>query len=35
MSNEKDIIIEPQEGFQKSFVQSNVDVVFGGGVLAA
>ena len=35
MSNEKDIIIEPQDGFQKSFVQSNVDVVFGGGVLAA
>lgn len=35
MSNEKDIIIEPQEGFQRSFVQSNVDVVFGGGVLAA
>ena len=35
MSNEKDIIIEPQEGFQKSFVQSNADVVFGGGVLAA
>ena len=35
MSNEKDIIIEPQEGFQTSFVKSNVDVVFGGGVLAA
>ena len=35
MSNEKDIIIEPQEGFQKSFVKSNADVVFGGGVLAA
>lgn len=35
MSTEKDIKIEPQEGFQKSFVQSNVDVVFGGGILAA
>lgn len=33
MSTEKDIKIEPQEGFQKSFVQSNVDVVFGGGNL--
>lgn len=33
MSSVKDITIEPQEGFQKSFVQSNVDVVFGGGNL--
>lgn len=33
MSTEQDIKIEPQEGFQKSFVQSNVDVVFGGGNL--
>ncbi len=33
MSNEKDIIISPQEGFQKSFASSNVDVVFGGGNL--
>ncbi len=33
MKEEKDIKIEPQEGFQKSFVQSNVDVVFGGGNL--
>lgn len=35
MSTEKDIKIEPQEGFQKSFVQCNVDVAFGGGILAA
>lgn len=35
MSSVKDITIEPQEGFQKSFVKSNVDVVVGGGVLAA
>lgn len=33
MSNEKDIIISPQEGFQQSFVSSNADVVFGGGNL--
>lgn len=26
-------IIKPQEGFQEQFVRSNVDVVFGGGVL--
>ena len=35
MGSVKDITIEPQEGFQKSFVKSNVDVVVGGGVLAA
>lgn len=28
-------IIRPQPGFQEKFVQSNVDVVFGGGVLNA
>ena len=28
-------IIRPQEGFQEKFVRSNVDVVFGGGVLSA
>lgn len=27
--------IRPHEGFQNDFVRSNVDVVFGGGVLAA
>lgn len=33
MSTEQDIKIEPQEGFQRSFVQSNADVIFGGGNL--
>lgn len=33
MVKEKDIKIEPQEGFQMSFASSNVDVVFGGGNL--
>lgn len=28
-------IIRPHQGFQERFVRSNVDVVFGGGVLAA
>ena len=27
-------IIKPQPGFQEKFVCSNVDVVFGGGVLS-
>jgi len=27
----KDKIIAPQEGFQEKFVESNIDVVFGGG----
>jgi hypothetical protein len=36
MSEEKKTIeIRPQEGFQEDFVRSNVDVVFGGGVLAS
>ena len=30
-----DIIITPNPGFQEKFVRSNVDVVFGGGVLNA
>lgn len=34
-SEDKDIIIKPQEGFQESFVTANVDVCFGGGILAA
>lgn len=33
MSESKDIIIKPQEGFQEQFAASTVDVVFGGGVL--
>lgn len=34
MAEEKQIkIISPQRGFQERFVSSNVDVVFGGGVL--
>ena len=34
MDNNSNInIIRPQEGFQERFVRSNVDVVFGGGVL--
>ena len=28
-------IIEPHPGFQEKFVRSNIDVVFGGGVLAS
>lgn len=36
VENEKEIkVIKPHEGFQEKFVRSNVDVVFGGGVLAA
>lgn len=31
----KDITIKPQEGFQEAFVKANVDIVFGGGILAA
>ena len=35
MNTNKDIEIRPQEGFQMSFVRCNLDVVFGGGVLAS
>lgn len=31
----EDIIFQPQAGFQEAFASSNVDVVFGGGILAA
>lgn len=31
----QDIIIKPQEGFQEEFARSTVDVVFGGGAVAA
>lgn len=35
-NNENNIkIIQPHPGFQERFVRSNVDVVFGGGVLAS
>ena len=27
------IIMKPQEGFQMDFASSNVDVIFGGGIL--
>lgn len=33
MSEEKKIIIKPQEGFQEYFAASSVDVIFGGGNL--
>ena len=35
MNTNKDIEIRPQEGFQMSFIRCNLDVVFGGGVLAS
>ena len=35
MNTNKDIEIRPQDGFQMSFVRCNLDVVFGGGVLAS
>ena len=31
----QDVIIKPQEGFQEAFARSSVDVVFGGGAVAA
>ena len=35
MAKDKTIVIRPQAGFQEEFVRSNVDVVFGGGVLGS
>lgn len=35
MSEVKTTYIRPQEGFQEEFVRSNIDVVFGGGILGA
>lgn len=35
ITGNKGITIRPQKGFQESFAASNVDVVFGGGILAA
>ena len=35
LSNIHGKIVKPQEGFQESFAASTVDVVWGGGILAA
>ena len=35
MAKDKTIVIRPQAGFQEEFVRSNIDVVFGGGVLGS
>lgn len=35
MAKKETKVIRPQAGFQEEFVRSNVDVVFGGGVLAS
>jgi hypothetical protein len=35
VSEVKTTYIRPQEGFQEEFVRSNIDVVFGGGVLGS
>ena len=35
MAEVKTTYIRPQEGFQEEFVRSNIDVVFGGGVLGS
>lgn len=35
MAKQENTYIKPQPGFQEEFVRSNVDVVFGGGVLAS
>jgi len=33
MSEKENIIIKPHAGFQESFASSNVDIIFGGGIL--
>ena len=35
LSNIEGKIVKPQEGFQEAFVSTTVDVVGGGGILAA